>query len=73
MKRRTIIILDYGYIICKAKAFLSWQPTTAGKEPRRVVFMERHGCIQSVAITHLLLEPFQHLNLMNGKLTDIHQ
>lgn len=72
MERRTIIILDYGYIICKVKAFLSWQPTTAGKEPR-VVFMERYGCIQSAAITHLLLESFQHLNLMNGKLRDIHQ
>lgn len=72
MERRTIIKLDYGYIICKVKAFVSWQPTTTGKKPRGAVFMERHGCIQSAAITHLLLESFQHRNLMNGKLRDIY-
>lgn len=56
---------EYGHIICKVKSTFSWQPNIVGRKPRKAVFMERHGCIQLSAITRLLLESFQYLNLAN--------
>ena len=54
---------EFGHVICKAKSIFSWQPNIVGRKPRKAVFMERHGCIQLSAITRLLLESFQYLNL----------
>jgi hypothetical protein len=43
------------------------------KAKKSKLFMEKLGCIQSSALTHLYLESFQYLYLMNGKLRDIYQ
>ena len=61
--KKTRTTLEYGHIICKAKSIFSWQPNIVGRKPRKAVFMERHGCVQLSAITRLLLESFQYLNL----------